>query len=516
MNATSPVSIHDTYAVASREVERADVADRLVDQRELAVLEVRRVERMPAEHDAARGERDEHDDDAPRPTRRAPRRRTSPRAAAPRPTGRMRMKRRLPHAASPAIASPPKIATMMMSRNALVSAQRGPRAGPARRTATPGRTARRLRLPRDVGRVDLSATVMMIGITIDDRRTRCRCGCRRVALDQLRCGRRSPSVALDQAEERVFEPAAGGDRLDPDARLHQRGDELRARAAVDDDREPGRLVVDPRARSAAPRAPGARPATSSTSRYTEPDEPMSSATEPDATSLPLSITTAWLQICSTSASTWLEKSTVAPGVGDPVHELAHLAHLAGVETVGGLVEHEHLGPAEQHACEAQPLAHALRVRLHLPVDRVAELGDGERLLEVGVGELVRRPPPTRACRFVIPERCGTNAAVSISAPTRRSSGLPGPHRLAEQARLAGGGVDQAEQHPQARGLARAVRAEQSADLTLLDLEAQVVDREHARAEALREAADLDDRLAHRSTRRDAIAGTPGGHVRSLP
>ena len=80
---------------------------------------------------------------------------------------------------------------------------------------------------------------------------------------------------------------------------------------------------------------------------------MRSSTEPAATSLPLSITTACVQICSTSASTWLENSTVDPGLGDPVHEQAHLAHLAGVEAVGRLVEHEHLGPAEQHACEAR-------------------------------------------------------------------------------------------------------------------------------------------------------------------
>ena len=39
---------------------------------------------------------------------------------------------------------------------------------------------------------------------------------------------------------------------------------------------------------------------------------MRSDTDPVATSLPLSITTAWVQICSTSASTWLENSTVEP------------------------------------------------------------------------------------------------------------------------------------------------------------------------------------------------------------
>ena len=83
-------------------------------------------------------------------------------------------------------------------------------------------------------------------------------------------------------------------------------------------------------------------------------------------------------------------------LGDAPHELAHLAHLTRVEAVGGLVEHEHLGLAQQHAREPEPLAHALRVGLHLAVDGRAELGDGQRLLEVGVGPLRRRPPPTTA------------------------------------------------------------------------------------------------------------------------
>ena len=73
----------------------------------------------------------------------------------------------------------------------------------------------------------------------------------------------------------------------------------------------------------------------------------------------------------------------------------------------------------------------------------------------------------------------------------------GRHPLAEQPRLARARTDQPQQHPQARGLARAVRAEQPAHLTALDREAQVVDREHARAEALGQAEDLDDGFGHR-------------------
>ncbi len=83
-------------------------------------------------------------------------------------------------------------------------------------------------------------------------------------------------------------------------------------------------------------------------------------------------------------------------LGDAPHELAHLAHLTGVEAVGRLVEHQDLGPAQQHACEPEPLAHALRVGLHLAVDGRPEIGDGQRLLEVGVGPSGRHPPPTTA------------------------------------------------------------------------------------------------------------------------
>ena len=195
-----------------------------------------------------------------------------------------------------------------------------------------------------------------------------------------------------------------------------------------------------------------------------------------------------------------------PGVGDAVDELAHLAHLAGVEPVRGLVEHEHFGTAEQDACEAQPLAHALGVGLHLPVDGVAETGDGQRALEVGVGELrsAGLPPEleVRHSREMRDERGGLD-----ERPDPAEQRATRPNRLPEEARVAGGGMDQPEQHPERGGLPGAVRAEQSADLALLDAEAEVVDREHA-LELFREAAYLDDRLAHANTRRGRPMVTP--------
>ena len=134
------------------------------------------------------------------------------------------------------------------------------------------------------------------------------------------------------------------------------------------------------------------------------------------------------------------------------------------------------------------MAHPLRVGLHLAVDRVAEVGDGEGLVEVGVSEARAAGLPPEL-RFFMPERWGTNAAVSISAPTRRTTRCRVRPSRRRGRRLTLRRRDQPEQHAQAGGLARAVRAEQPADLPLLDLEAQVVDREHAFAELLREARD---------------------------
>jgi len=79
---------------------------------------------------------------------------------------------------------------------------------------------------------------------------------------------------------------------------------------------------------------------------------------------------------------------------DPVHQPADLAHLLRVEPVGRLVEDQDLGPTQQHAGEAETLAHALRVGLDLAVDGGAEVGDGERGLDVGIRPLgaARFPP----------------------------------------------------------------------------------------------------------------------------
>src|SRR5262249_12706367 len=147
----------------------------------------------------------------------------------------------------------------------------------------------------------------------------------------------------------------------------------------------------------------------------------------------------------------------------------------------------------------EALAHALRVRLHLAVDRGAEVGDRERLLDVGIGPTGATGLPPQAQVAHAREMRHERRRLDERAETAqlRRAGLDS---FAEEAALPRGRLDETEEQAQAGGLARAVRAEQTADLPGLDGEAEVVDRQHAPTEALGQADDLDDRFGHRSRR----------------
>jgi hypothetical protein len=65
-----------------------------------------------------------------------------------------------------------------------------------------------------------------------------------------------------------------------------------------------------------------------------------------------------------------------------------------------------------------------------------------------------------------------------------------PVRAAGDGRGSGGGLDEAEEHPQGGGLACSVRSEESGDVALGDLEAEVVYCDDI-PEAFGEAVDVD-------------------------
>ena len=74
-------------------------------------------------------------------------------------------------------------------------------------------------------------------------------------------------------------------------------------------------------------------------------------------------------VWATSESTWLDTSTVRPSAALRPQEVAQPPDALGVQAVGGLVEDEDLGVAEQRRGEREPLAHAHASSL--PTRRVA-------------------------------------------------------------------------------------------------------------------------------------------------
>ena len=92
----------------------------------------------------------------------------------------------------------------------------------------------------------------------------------------------------------------------------------------------------------------------------------------------------------------------------------------------------------------------------------------------------------------MPERWGTNADDSMSAPRRRNSSEPGTTRVPKSrvspavGRMSPSSIRRHVVLPAPLGPSKPQTC------TAFDREAQVVDREDARAEALRQADDLDD------------------------
>ena len=163
----------------------------------------------------------------------------------------------------------------------------------------------------------------------------------------------------------------------------------------------------------------------------------------------------------------------AAAIGEVAQQLAHPAHPLRVEAVGGLVEDQHLGVAEQRVREAEPLAHAERVLTDPPPgcrlveadelqQRVDALrrhadglrGDGERLAAAAPGVL----------------RGGVEQDPDAPSGVRQVAVVP-----AEDPRFAAVGLCQADEHPHRRGLAGAVGAEEAGDGAGFAAEADVGD-----------------------------------------
>ena len=186
----------------------------------------------------------------------------------------------------------------------------------------------------------------------------------------------------------------------------------------------------------------------------------------------------------------------AAAVGEVAQHAPHPAHAFRIEAVGGLVEDQDLGVAEQCVGEAQALAHAERVLADTPpgrrlveADELQQRVDALRRHAHGVGRDGERL--TAAAPGVLRGRVEQDA----DAPARVRQVAVAP---AEDPCRAAVGLREADEHPHRGGLAGAVGAEKARDGARLAAECDVRD-DGAPAELLGESVGLDHagRLAAR-------------------
>jgi hypothetical protein len=176
------------------------------------------------------------------------------------------------------------------------------------------------------------------------------------------------------------------------------------------------------------------------------------------------------------------------------HQPAELENARRVEPVDRLVQDQQLRVAEQAAGDAEPLAHAERVRLHAVVgsrgqpDALQRAGDpprGGAVARRGVHLQVLAPGQVRVEARLLDDRADPGQGLRAA---RRQV-------VAEQPQAARARPREAEQQPHERRLAGAVAAEEAERAAARHLQ---VDRLQRRvgAEALPEALGLDGERGH--------------------
>ena len=196
-----------------------------------------------------------------------------------------------------------------------------------------------------------------------------------------------------------------------------------------------------------------------------------------------------------------------PAGGQPLDQRPHVADAGGVEAVGGLVEHQQPGLAQQAGRDAEALAHAVGVAADLAVGPVGQVDDLQDLLE--------QPGPDAAVEErealeVLPAgQVGVEAGALDEAgdAVQHADAGVGPG-LVEDPDRAGVGPDQAEEHPQERRLAGAVGPEDPVDLARGHADGDVVDGAD-RPEGLGHAHGVDGQwLCHAADGRSPTVKRP--------
>ena len=171
-----------------------------------------------------------------------------------------------------------------------------------------------------------------------------------------------------------------------------------------------------------------------------------------------------------------------------VHEhVADPADALGVEPVGRLVEDHGVRVAEQHAGQAEPLAHAERVALDLAPGDLGQADQVEALVDARRGDPVRRRQPAQV---VATAAARVHVAGVEQRPDLEQRARGSTRSGAVERRRAALGPVEADHAAHRRALARPVGAEEPGDPAGVDVEAEVVDG-HRPAEPLGQVADLD-------------------------
>jgi signal transduction histidine kinase len=162
-------------------------------------------------------------------------------------------------------------------------------------------------------------------------------------------------------------------------------------------------------------------------------------------------------------------------------------HALGVEAIGRLVEDEYLGFTQEGGSEPEALAHAERKTLHTTIADGSEPDLVKHLVHAGASEAGGGAQHTQ----VVPRPA---AGVETGGLEHRPDVTERIHEvaigLAIDRRVPCRRLDEAEQHSQGSGLARAVWSEEPRDAAVCNLEAEIVDSDDI-SESFGQAAYLD-------------------------
>ena len=209
-------------------------------------------------------------------------------------------------------------------------------------------------------------------------------------------------------------------------------------------------------------------------------------------SLPLDRMVTLSQTCSTSLRRWLEKEDGAVPVAEAADEFADFKHTLRVEAVGGFVEDDEVGVAEEGVGEAEALLHAHRIGVELGAGAVGEAHLVEEAVDFVGGSALG--DALEVGQVAASGEVGVEGGGLYDGADAAEGGFQ-VVGLAEEGEGAGGGREEAEEHAHSSGLAGAVGAEEAVDVAASDLDGEFVDGQDV-AVAFGKSVGLDDVVGH--------------------